>query len=147
MACAALAFLLVFTAGITLFNQPTIPTKTNTNISVSERSGEFSILRAHYLAPPPMCFAANFMFIHYFTLPRLHTQTHIVEPISYGRTVARHITRDKGFLSYPSSAIVTVFSKQSYYNDNGAEFWEAEVKKQQSFFCCCLFFQRIIFFL
>ena len=46
--------------------------------------------------------------------------------MSYGRTVQRHITRDEGFLSYPASAIVTVFAKQAHMTEDG-EYWEAEV--------------------
>ena len=50
------------------------------------------------------------------------------EPISYGRTQQRYITKDKDFLSYPSSAIVTVLAKGAYFGENGEEFWEAEVR-------------------
>lgn len=39
----------------------------------------------------------------------------------------RHITKEPGFLSYPASAVVSVFSKQTEYSDGGDEFWEAEV--------------------
>jgi len=46
--------------------------------------------------------------------------------VSYGRTVERHITKEEGYLSYPSAAIVTVFGKQVLVNEQG-EFWEAEV--------------------
>ena len=56
------------------------------------------------------------------------------EPISYGRTQQRHITRDLGFLSYPASAIVTVLAKGAYFGENGEEFWEAEVKKKSLVF-------------
>lgn len=51
------------------------------------------------------------------------------EAISYGRTVERVITKEPGYLSYPASAIVMVFSKQTEYNDRGEEFWEAEVRE------------------
>lgn len=63
------------------------------------------------------------------------------EPISYGRTQQRHITKDMGFLSYPASAIVTVLAKGAYFGESGDEFWEAEVRKKifciisYSFFC------------
>ena len=49
------------------------------------------------------------------------------EPISYGRTQQRYITKDGGFLSYPQSAIVSVLAKKAYLTENGDEFWEAEV--------------------
>ena len=41
----------------------------------------------------------------------------------------RHITKERGFLSYPSTAIVTVFAKGALLADEG-EFWEAEVSTQ-----------------
>ena len=56
------------------------------------------------------------------------------EPISYGRTQQRHITRDMGFLSYPASAIVTVLVKGAYFGENGEEFWEAEVMEKFNIF-------------
>lgn len=52
----------------------------------------------------------------------------LLEPISYGRTQQRHITKEKDFLSYPQFAIVTILAKQAHVGDNGEEFWEAEVK-------------------
>ena len=51
------------------------------------------------------------------------------EPILYGRTQQRHITRDVGFLSYSASARVTVFAKGAYFTEYGEEFWEAEVRE------------------
>ena len=39
----------------------------------------------------------------------------------------RYITRDAGYLSYPAAAIVMVYSKQVLFNEQGEEFWEAEV--------------------
>ena len=39
----------------------------------------------------------------------------------------RHITREAGFLSYPDSAIVMVYSKQMRVNGQEEELWEAEV--------------------
>ena len=46
--------------------------------------------------------------------------------MSYGRTVQRHITRDEGYLSFPASAIVSIFAKDALKTDEG-EYWEAEV--------------------
>ncbi len=40
----------------------------------------------------------------------------------------RYINREEGFLSYPASAIVMVFSKQTHFTDSGEEFWDAEVR-------------------
>ena len=40
----------------------------------------------------------------------------------------RLITREPGHLSYPSSAIVSVFAKQVHLSEQGEEFWEAEVR-------------------
>lgn len=54
------------------------------------------------------------------------TDTHS-DPVSYGRTIQRHITRDEGFLSFPSSAIVSIFGKDVLTTDEG-EYWEAEVQ-------------------
>lgn len=121
MACAALAVLLIVTVGVTLLNQPTIPNHTNSSISESGskllKCLRISLLRAP-ISPSPHSFAVHVLILFSFFF---------AEAISYGRTVARHITKDQGFLSYPSSAIVTIFSKQSYYDENGEEFWEAEV--------------------
>ena len=55
------------------------------------------------------------------------------EPISYGHTQQRYASRDKGFLSYPTSATVTVVAKGAYFGENGEEFWDAEVRKES--FC------------
>ncbi len=59
-------------------------------------------------------------------LPPHNTHTH-ADPVSYGRTVQRHITKDEGFLSYPASAIVTIFSKDVLTTAEG-EYWGAEVR-------------------
>ena len=59
-------------------------------------------------------------------------------PISYGRTVNRMISRERGRLSYPASAIVTVFAKNI---EGDAQQWEAEVDVpvNQHFGTLCLF--------
>ena len=59
--------------------------------------------------------------LHFSPLP-------FTEAISYGRTVERYITKEAGYLSYPASAIVMVFSKQAGYGGDGDEYWEAEVR-------------------
>lgn len=47
------------------------------------------------------------------------------EPISYGRTTSRYITKETGLISYPASAIVVVFGKEVDFN--GVDLWEVEV--------------------
>ena len=50
--------------------------------------------------------------------------------IVYGKTVSSFITKEIGFLSYPSSSMVVVYSKEVDYK--GLEFWEAEVSGKWS---------------
>ena len=63
-------------------------------------------------------------------IPSFHTQIQHVhtttETISYGRAGNRQISREKGHLSYPAGAIVTVFAKAV---GGDTELWEAEVGK------------------
>lgn len=51
----------------------------------------------------------------------VHTTT---ETILYGRAGNRQISRERGHLSYPAGAIVTVFAKAV---GGDSELWEAEV--------------------
>lgn len=57
--------------------------------------------------------------------PNAHAHT-TIETISYGRAAYRQISREKGHLSYPAGAIVTVFAKAV---GGDSELWEAEVGK------------------
>ena len=50
-----------------------------------------------------------------------------LEPISYGRTKDRYITRERGHLSFPNAAIVTVLAKQATVDVSGREMWLVEV--------------------
>lgn len=69
------------------------------------------------------------VFICVYCSVLLVSRCHFIstEPISYGRTQQRYITKDRDFLSYPQSAIVSVLAKRAYVAENGEEFWEAEV--------------------
>ena len=94
-------------------------------------SGE---LQKNYEPLPLIIANARALFLHVFNAAssefRLLISFSPTEPISYGRTQQRHITRDFGFLSYPASAIVTVLAKGVYFGENGEEFWEAEVREE-----------------
>lgn len=59
--------------------------------------------------------------------------THVIftAPISYGKTKTRSLTGEKGHLSYPANAKVTVYSRVQRGPD-GVEFLEAEVCDSQT---------------
>ena len=135
--------------GLTNLPSPIVMPSKSTNGSVCCDllcSGELQKLRAPplWLSPAlqrereclvaraPISFQQNLMYFACFFSP--------TEPISYGRTQQRHITRETGFLSYPASARVSVLVKGAYFAEKGEEFWEAEVWVNFFWYSYCYIF-------
>lgn len=65
--------------------------------------------------------------VRYYHLISFYFARTTIGPISHGRTVNRMISRERGRLSYPAGAIMTVFAKDI---EGDAQIWEAEVDVQ-----------------
>ena len=75
-----------------------------------------------------LCLSSSmYSYIHIFIdLPSIYFT---IEPISYGETVSQFITKESGFLSYPTSSAVIVWAKSVTIDASENEIWEVEVSK------------------
>ena len=67
-----------------------------------------------------------FLYSYIHRLPSIYFT---IEPISYGETVSQFITKESGFLSYPTSSAVIVWAKSVTIDASKNEIWEVEVSK------------------